>query len=106
MDASSRPRPPLDLGTGTDHADGLHQRTNPGSTSRARHQTNPNGAAWRSALADPNLGLSCTTLMGESVGQQIYLGLAGSIWNCPGYEYNPGQTPVPKGNNTCRVVRT
>jgi len=60
---------------------------------------------YPACIADPNLGLSCTTLMDDSVGQQIFFGLAGSIWNCPGYEDVPGQTPVPKGNNTCRVVR-
>jgi hypothetical protein len=60
---------------------------------------------YPACIADPNLGLSCTTLMDDSVGQQIYLGLAGSIWSCPGYEYSTGDTPIPQGSNRCRVGR-
>ena len=56
-------------------------------------------------IADPNLGLSCSTMMDDSVGQQIYLGLAGSVWNCPGYEYVDGETAIPKGHDRCRVIR-
>ena len=60
---------------------------------------------YPACIADPHLGLSCTTLMDDSVGEQIYFGLAGSIWNCPGYEYSPGETPIPQGGDVCRVVR-
>lgn len=56
-------------------------------------------------IADPNLGLSCSTMMDDSVGEQIYLGLAGGVWNCPGYEYVDDQTAIPKGHDRCRVVR-
>ena len=56
-------------------------------------------------IADPNLGLSCFTQMDDQVGQQLYFGLAGSIWNCPGYEYSTGESPIPTGSNRCRVVR-
>lgn len=56
-------------------------------------------------IADPNLGLSCSTMMDDSVGQQVYLGLAGSVWNCPGYEYVNDETAIPKGNDRCRVIR-
>jgi len=61
---------------------------------------------YPACIADPNLGLSCTTLMDDSVGQQVYFGLAGSIWNCPGYEYIDDQTPMPQGNDRCRIVRS
>ena len=56
-------------------------------------------------IADPNLGLSCSTMMDDSVGEQVYLGLAGALWNCPGYEYVDGQTPIPQGSHRCLVVR-
>lgn len=56
-------------------------------------------------IADPNLGLSCSTMMDDSVGEQIYLGLAGSVWNCPGYEYVNGKSAIPKGHDRCRVIR-
>jgi hypothetical protein len=56
-------------------------------------------------IADPNLGLSCRTNMDDQVGQQIFLGLAGGIWNCPGYEYVNGETPVPRGSDRCRALR-
>ena len=56
-------------------------------------------------IADPNLGLSCSTQMDDSVGEQIYLGLDGSVWNCPGYEYINGETPIPRGHDRCRVIR-
>lgn len=56
-------------------------------------------------IADPNLGLSCSTQMDDSVGEQIYLGLAGGVWNCPGYEYITGETATPKGHDRCRVIR-
>ena len=56
-------------------------------------------------IADPNLGLSCSTAMDDSVGQQIYIGISDSIWNCPGYEYVDGESGIPKGNNRCAVVR-
>jgi hypothetical protein len=56
-------------------------------------------------IADPNLGLSCSTMMDDSVGQQIYLGLAGSVWSCPGYEYVNGESAIPKGHDRCRVIR-
>lgn len=57
-------------------------------------------------IADPNLGLSCSTAMDDSVGEQVYLGLAGSVWNCPGYEYISAKTPVAKGSDRCLVVRS
>lgn len=60
---------------------------------------------YPTCIADPNLGVSCRTQMDDQVGQQIFLGLAGSIWNCPGYEYVNEETPVPRGNDRCRVVR-
>ena len=60
---------------------------------------------YPTCIADPNLGLSCRTNMDDQVGQQIFLGLAGSIWNCPGYEYVNAETPVPRGSDQCRVVR-
>lgn len=60
---------------------------------------------YPACIADPNLGLSCTTQMDDSVGEQIYFGLAGSIWNCPGYEYGIGESPKPQGGDVCRVVR-
>jgi len=60
---------------------------------------------YPTCIADPNLGLSCRTQMDDQVGQQIFLGLAGSIWNCAGYEYATGESPVPRGSNLCRVVR-
>jgi hypothetical protein len=60
---------------------------------------------YPACIADPNLGLSCMTQMDDQVGQQIYFGLAGSIWNCPGYEFSTGETPIPKGSNRCTVVR-
>jgi hypothetical protein len=56
-------------------------------------------------IADPNLGLSCSMMLDDSVGQQIYLGLAGSIWNCPGYEYVDDESAIPKGHDRCRVIR-
>ncbi len=56
-------------------------------------------------IADPNLGLSCSMMMDDSVGEQIYLGLAGSIWSCPGYEYIDAETAIPKGHDRCRVIR-
>jgi hypothetical protein len=56
-------------------------------------------------IADPNLGLSCSMGMDDNVGQQIYIGLAGGIWNCPGYEYVDAETPVPQGRDRCRVIR-
>ena len=56
-------------------------------------------------IADPNLGLSCSMMMDDSVGEQIYLGLAGSVWNCPGYEYVNGESAIPRGHDRCRVVR-
>ena len=62
-------------------------------------------APYPVCIADPNLGLSCSTMMDDSVGQQIYLGLAGSVWNCPGYEYISGETAIPKGHDRCRVIR-
>lgn len=60
---------------------------------------------YPTCIADPNLGLSCRTNMDDQVGQQIVLGLAGGIWNCPGYEYVNGETPVPRGSDRCRVLR-
>jgi len=56
-------------------------------------------------IADPNLGLSCSMQMDDNVGEQIYLGLAGSIWNCPGYEYVDADTAIPQGHDRCRVIR-
>jgi hypothetical protein len=56
-------------------------------------------------IADPNLGLSCSMMLDDSVGQQIYLGFAGSIWNCPGYEYVDDESAIPKGHDRCRVIR-
>jgi hypothetical protein len=56
-------------------------------------------------IADPNLGLSCSTMMDDSVGEQIYLGLAGSVWNCPGYEFIDAETAIPRGHDRCRVIR-
>jgi hypothetical protein len=56
-------------------------------------------------IADPNLGLSCSMAMDDTVGEQIYLGLAGGIWNCPGYEYVDEETAIPKGHDRCRVIR-
>jgi hypothetical protein len=56
-------------------------------------------------IADPNLGLSCSMMMDDSVGEQIYLGLAGGVWNCPGYEYIDEETAIPKGHDRCRVIR-
>jgi hypothetical protein len=56
-------------------------------------------------IADPNLGLSCSMAMDDSVGEQLYLGLAGSIWNCPGYEYVDPETAIPHGHDRCRVIR-
>ncbi|MBK9739997.1 MAG: hypothetical protein IPO93_10860 [Actinobacteria bacterium] len=55
-------------------------------------------------IFDPNLGLSCTTGMDDSVGEQIYIGVSDSIWSCPGYEYIDDQTPIPSGNNRCTVL--
>lgn len=60
---------------------------------------------YPACIADPNLGLSCSTMMDDSVGEQIYLGLAGSVWSCPGYEYVGGETAIPKGHDRCLVVR-
>jgi hypothetical protein len=60
---------------------------------------------YPACIADPNLGLSCSTMMDDSVGEQIYFGLAGSIWSCPGYEYIDEETAVPTGANRCTVVR-
>lgn len=60
---------------------------------------------YPTCIADPNLGLSCRTQMDDQVGQQIFFGVAGSIWNCPGYEYIDEETPVPRGNDVCRVIR-
>jgi hypothetical protein len=60
---------------------------------------------YPACIADPNLGLSCWMQMDDSVGEQIYLGLAGSVWNCPGYEYVDGETAIPKGHDRCRVIR-
>jgi hypothetical protein len=60
---------------------------------------------YPACIADPNLGLSCSMQMDDSVGEQIYLGLAGSIWSCPGYEYIDDQTAIPKGHDRCRVIR-
>lgn len=56
-------------------------------------------------IADPNLGLSCSTAMDDSVGQQVYIGISDSIWNCPGYEYANGESAIPRGSDRCRVVR-
>ncbi len=56
-------------------------------------------------ILDPNLGLSCATAMDDSVGEQIYIGVADAIWNCPGYEYIDDQSAVPRGSDRCRVVR-
>ena len=56
-------------------------------------------------IVDPNLGLSCSMQLDDSVGEQIYLGLAGSIWNCPGYEYVGVETAIPQGHDRCRVIR-
>jgi hypothetical protein len=56
-------------------------------------------------IADPNLGLSCSMGLDDSVGEQIYLGLAGSVWNCPGYEYISGESAIPRGHDRCRVIR-
>ena len=56
-------------------------------------------------IADPNLGLSCSTAMDDSVGEQIYIGISDSIWSCPGYEYIDDQTAIPKGSDRCKVVR-
>jgi hypothetical protein len=56
-------------------------------------------------ILDPNLGLSCATSMDDSVGEQIYIGISDSIWNCPGYEYVDDQTAVASGSNRCRVLR-
>lgn len=56
-------------------------------------------------ILDPNLGLSCSTAMDDSVGEQIYIGVADSIWNCPGYEYIDEQSAIPRGSARCRVVR-
>ena len=60
---------------------------------------------YPACIADPNLGLSCITLMDDSIGEQIYLGLAGSVWSCPGYEYIGGETAIPTGHDQCRVIR-
>jgi hypothetical protein len=62
-------------------------------------------APYPVCIADPNLGLSCSMGMDDSVGEQIYLGLAGSIWSCPGYEYVDGATAIPVGHDRCRVIR-
>jgi hypothetical protein len=56
-------------------------------------------------ILDPNLGLSCSIGMDDTVGEQIYIGVSDSIWNCPGYEYIDDQTAVPSGSDRCRVVR-
>ncbi len=56
-------------------------------------------------ILDPNLGLSCSVAMDDSVGEQIYIGISDSIWNCPGYEYIDDQTAIPRGSNRCRVIR-
>lgn len=56
-------------------------------------------------IADPNLGLSCRTQMDDQVGEQVFLGVAGGIWSCPGYEYVSEETPVPQGHDQCRVIR-
>lgn len=56
-------------------------------------------------IADPNLGLSCSMGMDDIVGEQIYLGLAGGVWSCPGYEYIDDQTAIPSGHDRCRVIR-
>ena len=32
-------------------------------------------------------------------------GLAGGVWNCPGYEYVDAETAIPKGHDRCRVIR-
>ena len=60
---------------------------------------------YPACITDPNLGLSCSTMMDDSVGEQIYLGLAGSVWSCPGYEYVGGETAIPKGHDRCLVIR-
>ena len=62
-------------------------------------------APYPVCIADPNLGLSCSTMMDDNIGQQIYLGLAGSVWNCPGYEYIDAETAIPRGHDRCRVIR-
>jgi hypothetical protein len=62
-------------------------------------------APYPACIADPNLGLSCWMQMDDSVGEQIYLGLAGSVWNCPGYEYIDTETAIPRGHDRCRVIR-
>lgn len=62
-------------------------------------------APYPVCIADPNLGLSCSTMMDDQVGEQIYLGLAGAVWNCPGYEYIGGESAIPRGHDGCRVIR-
>ncbi len=62
-------------------------------------------APYPVCIADPNLGLSCSMQLDDSVGEQIYLGLAGGVWNCPGYEYVDEETAIPKGHDRCRVIR-
>lgn len=62
-------------------------------------------APYPVCIADPNLGLSCSTMMDDQVGEQIYLGLAGSVWSCPGYEYVNDETAIPTGHDRCRVIR-
>lgn len=59
---------------------------------------------YPACIADPNLGLSCSTQLDDSVGQQIYLGLAGSTWKCPGDGYVNAETAIPKAHGRCRVI--
>ena len=43
--------------------------------------------------------------MDDQVGQQIFLALAGSSWNCRASEYATGESPVLRGAVLCRVLR-
>lgn len=67
-------------------------------------QLGPVTPPYPTCIADPNLGLSCRTGFDDSIGDQIFFGLAGSIWNCPSGEYIPGE-PVPDSAKRCLVVR-
>lgn len=68
-------------------------------------QLGPLTAPYPSCLVDPNLGTSCHTGYDDSVGEQVFIGVADSVWICPGYERVQAADPRPAGYDACLVVR-
>ncbi|MBI1352247.1 MAG: hypothetical protein GC156_14165 [Actinomycetales bacterium] len=68
-------------------------------------QLGPLTAPYPTCLVDPNLGTSCHTGYDDRVGEQVFIGVADSVWICPGYEHVQDGDPVPVGADTCLVVR-